>query len=429
MKRIIPVLLTVGLFASMIVMPGCVKKDFDTPPVIIPHVDFNSNTTIAQLKAMYTGNLDSINTDIIIQGIVIANDESGNFYKTIEIQDETGGIEVKLNRTSLYTELKVGQRVFIKCKGLFLGNYGGLIQLGSVYNGAIGQIPDIFIDSHLYRDSLPGSLPAPTVLPLTQFTPGNLSTLVKVENVHFPEAGQVYALSYSIQSATNRTIIDDDGNTLILRTSGYASFAAAKLPKGKGSIMGVLTVYNGDYQFLIRDLNDIVDWDTNAGVNANIIEENFDTDPPNWVKFSVASNKDWAWSSSFTCMAINGYGADVPSDDWLVSPPVNLSGVLDPILSFRCWTKYTDNGFANPVTVYISTNYSGSGNPTAANWTPLSCTLPAANSAAWVSSGDIDLSAYQSTVYIGFHYKCSGVTSNSASSWEVDAFKVSGIAK
>jgi DNA/RNA endonuclease YhcR with UshA esterase domain len=429
MKRaILPLLL--GLLATITLMfNGCIKDDFDTPPVVIPQVDFHSNTTIAELKAMYSGGLDLITDTIIIQGIVVANDESGNFYKTIEIQDNTGGIEVKLNRTSLYTELKVGQRVLIKCKGLYLGNYGGLIQLGALYNDAIGQIPDIYIDTYLFRDSLAGTPPNPTVLTYPQFSAASLSTLVKIENIHFQEPGEVFALNYSIQSATNRDVVDDDGNVFTLRTSGYANFAASTMPKGKGSLIGILSLYNNAYQLYIRDLNDIVNWDTSAVVNTSIIEENFDADPPGWVKYSVASNHDWAWSSSFTCMAVNGYGADVASDDWLLSPAINLSGVQDAILSFRTWTRYTDSGLSNPLEVMISTNYSGTGDPTLASWTPIVCTLPAANSQNWTSSGDVDLTAYQGTVYIGFHYRSSGTASNSASSWEVDAFKVTGFAK
>lgn len=429
MKKLIYLFLSGVLVSGMMMLPGCVKKEFDTPHVVIPHVDFPSNTTIAELKAMYSGGLDSISTDIVIKGIVVANDESGNFYKTIEIQDNTGGIEVKLNRVSLYTELKVGQRVFIKCKGMFLGNYGGLIQLGYVFNGAIGQLPDIYIDSHLFRDSLPGTPPAPTVLTASQFSASSLCTLVKLENVHFQQAGQVFALSSTIQSATNRDIVDDDGNVIILRTSGYANFAGTAMPKGKGSLVGILSVFNGDYQFYIRDLNDLVNWDTAAGVNTSIIEENFDTDPAGWVKYSIASNHDWAWSSSFSCMAINGYGADVASNDWLISPAINLTNVLNPVLSFRTWTKYTDSGLADPLEVMISTNYSGSGNPASATWTVVPCTLPAANSASWTASGDIDLSAYHTTVYIGYHYMSSGTASSAASSWEVDAFKVTGVAK
>ncbi|MCX6272959.1 MAG: DUF5689 domain-containing protein [Bacteroidetes bacterium] len=429
MKRVVFLLFSSLILSGLFILPGCVNKDFDTPPVIIPKVDFPSNTTIAELKAMFSGGLDSLTTDIVIQGIVVANDESGNFYKTLEIQDNTAGIEVKLNRTSLYTEFKVGQRVFIKCKGLFLGQYGGLVQLGAKYTGAIGQIPDIFIDNYVFRDSLAGTPPAPKVINIASPAVGDLCTLVKLDSVHFVEIGKIFADPSSIASATNRTIIDDNGTTMVLRTSGYASFAGAVIPKGKGSLRGILSVYNGTWQFYIRDLNDIINWDTASPVNANIIEENFDSEPTTWVKYSIASNKDWTWSSTYAAETMNGYGGDVPSNDWYISPAINLAGVLNPVLSFRMWTKYTDSGLPLPMEAMISTNYSGSGDPTSATWTALNCTLPAANSATWTSSGDIDLSAYTQPVRIGFHYRCSGVASSSASSWELDAFKISGITK
>jgi hypothetical protein len=125
-------------------------------------------------------------------------------------------------------------------------------------------------------------------------------------------------------------------------------------------------------------------------------------------------------------MAVNGYGGDAASEDWLVSPGIDLTGVSDAVLTFKMWTKYTDGGLQNPMEVFVSTNYSGSGDPTGATWTPLACTLPAANSASWTSSGDVDLSMYHQKVYIGYRYKSSGTGSNSSSSWEMDTFKVEG---
>ena len=160
------------------------------------------------------------------------------------------------------TSFKVGQRVFVNCQGLFLGDYGGLVQLGYVFNGAIGRIPDILIDNHLFRDSLPGAAPSPTVVTIPSLSMNNLSTLIQLDDVHFTEPG----LSFSESTATtNRTIEDMNGNTILLRTSNYASFAADKIPDGSGSIRGILSIFNGTYQLYIRDLNDIINWyDPNA---------------------------------------------------------------------------------------------------------------------------------------------------------------------
>lgn len=406
-----------------VVFTSCVDEEFDKPEVIIPEYDGTSNCTIAGLKAMYTGVLDSIEQDTVIQGIVVANDESGNFYKTIVIQDATGGIELKIDRYDMYTSFKVGQRVFVKCRGLFLGDYGSLVQLGYIYNGSIGRIPDVLVDEHIFRDSLPGTPPAATVLTIPTLTPSYLSMLVQIDNVHFTDPGLPFA---ETSATTNRTIEDADGNQLLLRTSNYASFAADILPDGAGSIRGILSIFNGDYQFYIRDLNDIFNWeDPNANT---VIYQPFNTDPianDNWSIFSVAGSKDWYYNSGYKDMAVTASGSDAACDDYLITRAISLSGVTNPVLSFDSWTNYTDAGMTTPIEVMVSTNYSGSGDPTSATWTTLSATWSPTGSATYTSSGNISLSSFAGqTIYVAFHYRSSGNTSGNYSAWKIDNFKI-----
>lgn len=404
---------------AVLFLGSCVQEDFDVPDIVIPYVDFSSNMSIADLKASYGGTIDSIGEDTIIEGIVIANDESGNFYKTIVIQDNTAGIEVKIDRYDMYTEFKVGQRVFIKCRGLYLGDYGGLTQLGYIYSGDIGRIPDIMVDDHIFRDSLPEAAPTPTLLTIPTLSPTYSSMLIRIDSVHFVEVGQPFAES---TGTTNRTVEDESGNQLLIRTSNYASFAADDVPTGMGSIVGVLSIYNGDYQFYLRDLNDLVDWDYGAASEQNVINETFDTDP-GWQTYSVASNENWVWDS-YTYYKISGYLADVASDDYLFSPAIDLTNVTNPNLTFRYASKFPDGGFLQPLTVVISTDYSGSGDPSTATWTTLT-SLTTGSDWTWFDSGDIDLSTYiGNTVYIAFHYQSSGTADGYASTFEIDSFKV-----
>lgn len=90
------------------------------------------NCTIADLKKLYTsiGTPVKIDDDIIIAGQVISEDRSGNIYKSLYIQDATGAIELKIGKSSLYSDYKPGQWLFVKCEGLTLGNYSGMLQLG-----------------------------------------------------------------------------------------------------------------------------------------------------------------------------------------------------------------------------------------------------------------------------------------------------------
>lgn len=232
---------------------GCVDDDFDTPEPVIPHVDFAANKTITELLAMHpAGGLTAINTDVIVKGVVVANDESGNLYKQIYLQDAGAGLQIQLNATSLYSTYKVGQRVYVKCKGLALGEYGGNVQLGVISAGAISRIPADSIPKHLFIDSLPGAAPAPILLTLPPTKP-YLNMLVKFEGLHFADAGAQFAPT----ATTNHNMLDASGHILPLRTSNYATFAKSTIPSGTGTVTGILSWFSTGYQFYIRDLNDL----------------------------------------------------------------------------------------------------------------------------------------------------------------------------
>ncbi|MFN7119137.1 MAG: DUF5689 domain-containing protein, partial [Saprospiraceae bacterium] len=48
-----------------------------------------------------------------------------------------------------------------------------------------------------------------------------------------------------------------NGNKILLRTSGYATFAGEKVPEGNGSIVAIYSVFGRDKQLFIRELSDI----------------------------------------------------------------------------------------------------------------------------------------------------------------------------
>ena len=115
-------------------------------------------TTISDLKALYPNKPLEITDDIWIQGQVTSSDKTGNIYREIYLQDETGGIDLKLGKSSLYSDYKVGQRVYVKCTGLTLGAYNGMPQLGmeadqtstNEYETSYIDVQAI-IDQHVFR--------------------------------------------------------------------------------------------------------------------------------------------------------------------------------------------------------------------------------------------------------------------------------------
>lgn len=67
--------------------------------------------------------------DVYIKGKVISNDEEGNIYKSLHIQDHTAGIELKLNN-NVGLRYKYGSWVYVRLSGLYLGNYRMMLSLG-----------------------------------------------------------------------------------------------------------------------------------------------------------------------------------------------------------------------------------------------------------------------------------------------------------
>lgn len=268
---------------------GCVDQDFGD---IEPRVDttlLKANTTIAELKSIYTGSLTRLtnttffNRDsILIEGIVISDDTEGNFYKTLVIEQEDGSaaIEVKIEKTNLFLEYKRGQRVVIYCNGLYLGDYGGLTQLGSYYTeNNVQQMGGITgeknINDRIFKKGDTMVNIAPKVINRSSLVGENMSKLVEVQNVQFDSLyypGTTIVLPYADKATgesldhplqgciDNYTSTDSYGNVkslLVVRTSGYSKFANKQIPVLKGTIRGILSFYNGTFQIIIRDLEDV----------------------------------------------------------------------------------------------------------------------------------------------------------------------------
>jgi len=91
---------------------------------------------------------------------------------------------------------------------------------------------------------------------------------------------------------------------------------------------------------------------------------------------------------------------------WLITPALDLTGYSEVIFSFKSKDGY-NNG--DPLEVFISTDYTGSGDPNGCSWIKLNPTLSTGNSEGyatnWTASGDLYLNDYTgNTVYIAFKY-------------------------
>lgn len=242
------------------------ERDFDAPPLTEPvYTGPKANITIIELKEIYKEAVDkaiTIEDEYILQARVAASDESGNIYKQMVLQDETGGIVIGVDQGSTYTTYEVGQEVFVQLKGLCMSSYGKELQLGHP-DGYLYRTPWEDFQKHVLLNGWPdkdklNALIVTDFSKLDKMVDEAAFTLVKLNKVEFVNGGKN---TFAPENAYGQENLKDEyGNTLMVRTSSYASFAANKLPKGKGTMLGILGRFNGAWQLTVRDANDIQDF-------------------------------------------------------------------------------------------------------------------------------------------------------------------------
>ena len=196
---------------------------YDEPEVDIP-VTMAPTHTIGELAAMYEiGNPWTIDQNIVISGIVSTTDRYGNFYKSFYIQDDTGGMEIKLGKNGLYNDYLPGQRIYVSCRDLELGMYGyksgsgnGMVQIG--FNDPSGSYEtsylesSLLIDTHVFKGEVEGEVEPVVVeadeLPVSSDIQGEdscpyLGKLVTIKNLwyswyddKYKDLNEAFALLY-----------------------------------------------------------------------------------------------------------------------------------------------------------------------------------------------------------------------------------------
>lgn len=253
----------VFFLAMLLVCNACVKQSFQVPDGIqdtdpgIPEY-----RTIAAFRADMGSSGGKITRDILISGVVIADDRQGNLYKQVIIDDGTAAIPVLLDAYNLYNDFPVGRRLSIRCRNLYARFYYKLPQLGFEPDdkGNLIAIPYHLWDRYLLKGSTGNEAPRTTVL-LTDIkkpVPELYNRLVHISGVQFADTGLLrYAQAAELSGATSIRLMDCDSNIIQVRTSGYSSFQSIRPPGGRGTITAVYTVFNNTPQLVLRDTADV----------------------------------------------------------------------------------------------------------------------------------------------------------------------------
>ena len=388
MKRI-----AILLIGVLLVLGACKKKVLDQPD--IQNFPEENVWSVAQILDTLAAGTYEFNQEwhknATLKGFVIADEHSGgNVYSTLYVRGEDGSC-ISLTRRS---SDEGGSEKFTQSYGDHIGCklYGAVLSTGKYNNPEIRLMvedPNTMIVE--YDKGCYGSV-SPINATLTEINEGKYHLdLVKISDVQFDDYRHIYASQESYY--TSWPLVDCFGESVVINTSRSANFASDSLPEGKGTLVSIVTRYRDAKQLVIRNTADVnmngprcdgQGGDVHDMPYGQVFNSSFGT----FMTYSVFG--DQVWTIDHNTAKMSGYaGGNHANEDWLISSPVNITGVEHAKVVVNYVAQY-NKPIDDDVTLQVSTDYEFGNDPATATWTEMDTRYP--NTGGWDDFQDIETS-------------------------------------
>ena len=364
---------------------SCIDREFETPNLDEACTNLTVTKTVAEIYTLATAVPVLYTANDVIEGYVTSSDVGGNFFKSISFVSTDGllGFSVPVDQVTLFANYQPGRKVFVKLQGKYISkDHDGLVIGNQNINPSFpAGLSRLFLSEYRNVLTIGCEKKNENEILLTGLTisqavnNANLNKLIEFDNVQFKDAfvGKTYYNAQNdLGSATNNEIVGTNGNSVIVRVSLYATFNSQIIPGNSGKIRGVLTKFNGTFQFMVRDILDIkltnprftVDLSPPLGGSAitysGNFSENFESyalnlkDFPKYINDPFIGTRYWEVRSfsNNKYIQMSSFGGTPEANRTVFIVPIDFTAANT--LSFK-----TKAGFANGAVlkVYYSTNY------------------------------------------------------------------------
>ncbi|MBT3589016.1 MAG: hypothetical protein HOF75_08210 [Flavobacteriaceae bacterium] len=450
-----------AFFFAMTLAVSCVKDDdYDMPntdsaaPIINgTMITINVLNSLLEQEQNVNGNdiLSFIESNLYISGFVISNDEAGNIYEELVLQDlainPSRGVKVLINVSPLFTTFEFGRKVFVKLDGQSVGYNGGVLSLGFRDGNQVEAIAESLMDQTIIRAIELAEI-EPLSINISDFSAAKTNLYLRLNDVQFNrndalgENRKTFAAEPEDEFDGERNLEScAEGFSVILSTSTFSDFKAIELPQGRGYLDGILTYnYFGDtfnmvlnspetIHFNSTDRCDLVEVDCGLAetTGSNVIfSEFFESQEVDesitgngWTNYIQEGSRDYEayFSDGGNGNPSLGISASIGSynsnDDstiaWLIMPEIDFDVQDGETINFK-----TSNSFSDGSTLVLLFSSDWDGNPdtiATSTWD----SIPAAYIVQdddfygdWYPSGNISLDCINGKGYIGFKYTGNG---------------------
>ena len=274
------VLLALGVMVSITVASCVQDDDFTIPTPVLDQQEPVMTGTQVTFKSVMERFLQSggmatydVSEDVYITGYVVSDDQSGNFFEELIVQNRTDaststedprmGLRVDINQSDLNNKYNFGRKVYIKLSGLSVTEDNGVLAVGKLdQNGELGQIESLELDDVVFRSTETVEI-TPKSTTLSGLIPEDLNTLIQLDQMQFSATsmGKTYA-GESTDQFDGERIMEScvDGETVILSSSTFSNFKSEIVPNGSGTLTAIYSKnFFGDTDVLVinnsSDLN------------------------------------------------------------------------------------------------------------------------------------------------------------------------------
>ncbi|MCA0933037.1 DUF5689 domain-containing protein [Lutimonas saemankumensis] len=397
----------------------------------------------------------SFDADYSVTGFVVSSDESGNFYKTLILQDKAVSpevaLEVKIDLRAYFSRYNLGRKIHLNLKGLSMNKIKGKFIVGYLSGNRVKEIPESLIKRHLIRTDETMEL-QPESIRFEDVTIERTNTYVFLEDIQISkeDLGKSFASEVYDQYNGERIIQQcNNGVSGKLVTSEYADFSGYATPAGTFSMKAVLTIdsYSGEFVYILNNPDDLSE--TNKGrcdieafkcplnevsendiiffADFNQLKSSKDIELQGWKNTNVnfLSNRFKKRSSNEnTYVQISSYNSLEPvSEVWLVSPKIDLDNSSKEFLFFDSRATFEEGTLLSVwYTEKLEENLKYS------DWKLLNAKISEGSldgsNKIFTGSGKILLNCIEGSIHLGFRYI--GYDPGASTTYDIDNIRILG---
>jgi hypothetical protein len=368
-------------FYSLLVVSvlfSCIDRDYGVPQSEGNCVSRTATKTVAEVNSLATPVPTLYEDDDVIEAYVTSSDEGGNFFKSISMvsTDNGVGFSIPVDQVTLFADYEPGRKVYVNLKNRFISVDHSSMVIGNQninenFPSGLSRL-ELFEYRNVIQKSCDKvdeeTLVIKGLTIAEAVNNNNLHKLIEFDNVQF--SGQSVGKTYfdpslnSSGNATNHNLIDQNGNSVIVRVSLFSNFSGVKIPAGSGKVRGVLTKFNNTFQFMPRSIGDInldnprlysFDFVDSLNENFESYANNF-TNFTNYVNFDMGGGRLWTvntfQNNKYLQMTAFNSTSPQPLNKSYFLVPVNFDAIST--LSFKTQDRFY---VGDVLKVYYSTDY------------------------------------------------------------------------